>query len=153
MYVAKINDSTKIVEDVMVMNRNKMIDNSTGKVTQARAQAVCENMFGAGTYKVKLLEMKGIARPSAGDFWHEAEEMFVAPRPVDGTGADCTSWTLNTTSGVWVPPHQCDEKDRAMIEWIESSQIWRSKTATTAGGDYSATWWHWDTGTNAWVEQ
>ena len=40
-----------------------------------------------------------------------------------------------------------------MIEWIESSQIWRSKPTTTASGDYTSTWWHWDTGTNAWIEQ
>ena len=152
MYVAKLDDSN-VVEQVFVMNRNKIMDNSVGKPTQAKAQEVATALFGTGTYKVKLTEMKGRDRPSIGDEWNESENMFVSPRPVDSTGASCASWTLNTTNGVWVPPHQCEEKDRAMIEWIESSQIWRSKAATTAGGDYSATWWHWDTGTNAWIEQ
>lgn len=152
MYVAKIDDSN-VVEQVFVMNRNKIIDNSVGKPTQAKAQSVATNMFGAGTYKVRLFDMKGLEKPSIGDSWNESENMFVAPRPVDSTGASCASWTLNTTDGVWYPPHQCDMKDRAMIEWIESSQIWRSKEAAPHSGDYSATWWHWDTGTNAWIEQ
>ena len=152
MNVCKLNDSG-VVEQVFVINRNKVIDNSAGKPTQTKAQSVCEKLFGAGTYKIKLLDMKGRDIPSIGDVWNESENMFVSPRPVDSTGAACASWTLNTTNGIWIPPHQCEEKDRAMIEWVESSQIWRSKPATTASGDYTSTWWHWDTGTNAWIEQ
>ena len=58
MYVAKLDDSN-VVEQVFVMNRNKIIDNSVGKPTQAKAQEVATALFGVGTYKVKLNEMKG----------------------------------------------------------------------------------------------
>ena len=108
MYVAKL-DNSNVVEQVFVMNRNKIIDDSVGKPTQAKAQVVATSMFGAGTYKVKLVDMKGRERPSIGDEWNDSENMFVSPRPVDSTGAACASWTLNTTNGIWVPPHQCDE--------------------------------------------
>ena len=52
MYVAKLDDSN-VVEQVFVMNRNKIMDNSVGKPTQAKAQEVATALFGAGTYKVK----------------------------------------------------------------------------------------------------
>ena len=86
MYVAKLDDSN-VVEQVFVMNRNKIIDNSVGKPTQAKAQEVATALFGVGTYKVKLNEMKGRDRPSIGDESNESENMFVSPRPVDSTGA------------------------------------------------------------------
>ena len=38
MYVAKLDDSN-VVEQVFVMNRNKIMDNSVGKPTQAKAQS------------------------------------------------------------------------------------------------------------------
>ena len=98
MYVAKIDESN-VVEQVFVMNRNKIMENSVGKPTQAKAQEVATALFGVGTYKVKLNEMKGRDRPSIGDEWNESENMFVSPRPVDSTGASCASWTLNTTNG------------------------------------------------------
>ena len=88
MYVAKLDDSN-VVEQVFVMNRNKIMDNSVGKPTQAKVQEVATALFGAGTYKVKLTEMKGRDRPSIGDEWNESENMFVSPRPDDSTGAPC----------------------------------------------------------------
>ena len=66
MYVAKLDDSN-VVEQVFVMNRNKIMDNSVGKPTQAKAQEVATALFGTGTYKVKLTEMKGRDRHSIGD--------------------------------------------------------------------------------------
>ena len=42
--------------------------------------------------------------PGVGDYYNSTHDIFHAPRPTDKNGDSCTSWTLNTTTGLWTPP-------------------------------------------------
>ena len=42
--------------------------------------------------------------PGIGDYYNSTNDIFHAPRPTDMNGQSCTSWTLNTTTGLWTPP-------------------------------------------------
>ena len=42
--------------------------------------------------------------PGPGDYYNSTNDIFHAPRPTDKDGDSCTSWTLNTTTGLWTPP-------------------------------------------------
>ena len=42
--------------------------------------------------------------PSIGWYYNSTHNIFYPPRPLDNDGKECTSWTLNTTTGAWDPP-------------------------------------------------
>ena len=42
--------------------------------------------------------------PGIGDYYNSTNDIFHAPRPTDMNGESCTSWTLNTTTGLWSAP-------------------------------------------------
>ena len=42
--------------------------------------------------------------PQIGWFYNSTHDIFHPPRPLDEDGNPCTSWTLNTTTGIWDPP-------------------------------------------------
>ena len=67
--------------------------------------------------------------PGVGDYYNSAHDIFYAPRPTDMNGQPCTSWTLNTTTGLWTPPitkpiHENDpsvDEVPHYYEWDESA--------------------------------
>ena len=44
---------------------------------------------------------------------------FIAPRPVDADGDSCASWTLNNSTGMYVPPI-AEPDDGKVYKWDES---------------------------------
>ena len=42
--------------------------------------------------------------PAIGWYYDSTNDIFYEPRPTDMDGESCTSWTLNTTTGVYDPP-------------------------------------------------
>ena len=42
--------------------------------------------------------------PGIGWYYNSTHDIFHEPRPIDKNGDSCTSWTLNTTTGFYVPP-------------------------------------------------
>ena len=60
-------------------------------------------------------------------YYDSTNNIFHKGRPKDKDGESCTSWTLNTTSGEWIPPIVMPDYTRAEVEagkryvWDESS--------------------------------
>ena len=42
--------------------------------------------------------------PNVGYYYSSTHDIFYEPRPKDKDGESCTSWTLNTTTGMYDPP-------------------------------------------------
>ena len=65
--------------------------------------------------------------PGIGWYYDSTNDIFYEPRPTDMDGESCTSWTLNTTTGVYDPPIALPSLTTQMItdgkkwKWDESA--------------------------------
>lgn len=152
MQVAKVN-SNNIVVDVFVVRMDKLIDKSTGTVTEAKTQSVCEAMFGGGFTYVPDSVAKN--EPNPEDIWMSTEKVFAIPRPNDINGNACTSWTLQTTAdadeitaiGDYKAPHQPGNHPSPLrnFNWKESNQTWYACQVS------DEVWYSWDNSAQNWV--
>ena len=64
--------------------------------------------------------------PGIGSIYDSTNDIFHDPRPTDKDNESCTSWTLNTTKGIWEPPiteptlTTSEKDDGKHYEWDES---------------------------------
>ena len=123
---------------------NSIITNSGGLERDALAFQHLSGLYGAGMWvKCSYNTAAGVhglggtplrANYPGGaydedDPWYYdiANDIFCKGRPKDKDGESCTSWTLNTTTGVWEPPITRPEYTRQQIEgfkhyvWDESA--------------------------------
>ena len=67
--------------------------------------------------------------PGIGWYYDSTNDIFHSPRPTDKDGDPCTSWTLNTTTGLWTSPLTkptlTDEETTAskIYQWDESAYL------------------------------
>ena len=63
--------------------------------------------------------------PGIGWYYDETNDIFHPVRPIDKDGQSCTSWTLNTTTGVWsapiTKPTSPAESEESVWVWDESA--------------------------------
>lgn len=67
--------------------------------------------------------------PALGWFYSEDYDIFYEPQPEDRYGRICTSWSLSTTTGYWVPPTAKptvidDGSDNEFYVWDEPTRAW-----------------------------
>ena len=67
--------------------------------------------------------------PGIGWYYDSTNDIFHSSRPTDKDGDPCTSWTLNTTTGLWTSPLTkptlTDEETTAskIYQWDESAYL------------------------------
>ena len=120
---AQINDSNVVLQVVVIRNIDAP-DEATGL-------AFCRSLYGSDTnwkqtsyntrYGVHALGGTPFRLNYAGIgmLYDSTLNAFIAPRPVDADGDSCASWTLNNSTGMYVPPI-AEPDDGKVYKWDES---------------------------------
>lgn len=123
-HFAKLNDSNEVLEVVVIADSNAP--------NEAAGIAFCKSLYGDDTtWKQTSYNTHGNVHNEGGTpfrknfaaidntVYDPTLDAFILKRPIDDDGDSCTSWTLNTTTGLWGPPLD-DPDDGKIYKWDES---------------------------------
>ena len=128
-HFAKLDGNNQVIDIILINNKHMLTEGGIERETIGLAYI--EEQYGVGNWKQCSCKTSvGVHRggrtplranyPGIGSLYNPTHDIFHEPLYKDKDGDVRTSWTLNTTKGIWEPPIACPGVPDAEYKWDES---------------------------------